>query len=173
MTKTDPSVATGRPLRPAPGRVRLEITVPTQADPQTAYAAITDWPAQGQWMIGTEVHVASGDGTRVGDELAAWTGVGRIGFWDTMTITDISGGMVVVEHTGRVVRGIGWMGVTPRGAGANFVWGEDLELPFGALGRAGWIIVGPLMKLGVRASLRAMAAALPPAGSPRRDAGAA
>jgi hypothetical protein len=65
---------------------------------------------------------------------------------------------VEVRHTGRVVRGEGVFEVRPRGtAGSTFVWTELLDLPLGALGRAGWPLVRPVMVAGVRLSLRRFA----------------
>jgi hypothetical protein len=66
---------------------------------------------------------------------------------------------VDVRHTGRVVRGTGTFEVRPRGErGSTFVWTEGLDLPLGALGRAGWPLVRPVMAAGVRFSLRRFAA---------------
>ena len=46
----------------------------------------------------------------------------------------------------------------PRGEGlSTFVWREDLDLPLGALGRAGWPVVRPLFKAGVLRSLKKFA----------------
>ena len=38
-------------------------------------------------MLGTRVEVTKGDGASVGSELSAFTGLGPVGFLDTMTIT--------------------------------------------------------------------------------------
>src|SRR3712207_8343574 len=38
-----------------------------------------------------------------------------------------------------------------------FVWREDLELPFGPLGRLGWLLGKPLFAYGVQLSLRRFA----------------
>jgi hypothetical protein len=71
--------------------------------------------------------------------------------WDPPTRVD-------VRHTGRVVRGSGVFEVRPRGAGCTFAWTERLDLPLGALGRAGWPLIRPAMRAGVRLSLRRFAA---------------
>ena len=64
----------------------------------------------------------------------------------------------LVEHTGRVVKGIGVFTVEPRGTGeSTFVWREELDLPLGVLGRLGWPLVRPGFLLGVRRSLQALA----------------
>ena len=146
------------PHEPAAGRHRIEVEVPVAADAAAAFQAITDWAGQGRWMVGTRVWASRGSGHRVGDELSGWTGIGRLGFVDTMTITDYTDQWVLVEHTGRVVRGIGWMGVPRGGVQTRFVWGEDVELPLGLLGRIGWLAVRPMLHAGVKHSLRRLAA---------------
>ena len=52
-----------------------------------------------------------------------------------------------VRHTGRVVRGSGVFEVfaLPGGQRSRFVWPERLDLPLGAIGRAGWLLVRPLV----------------------------
>ena len=136
----------------------MEIEQPVRATPEAAFAALTDWPAQGEWMLGTRVWVSHGTGREVGDELSGFTGIGRIGFLDSMTITDITAEMVQVRKTGRVLRGTGWMGVRSDGAGgAVILWGSDPVLPLGRFGRLGWTLIKPLVAAGFRRSLRNLA----------------
>jgi hypothetical protein len=64
----------------------------------------------------------------------------------------------VVRHTGSVVRGEGIFEVFALPGGrSRFVWTEELDLPLGRLGRAGWPLVRPAMVAGARASLRRLA----------------
>lgn len=137
----------------------LALEVAVNAPAEKVWAAITDWPAQGQWMLGTRVWVSKGEGTSVGSELSAFTGVGRLGFLDTMTITTWDPpNRCDVLHTGRVVRGTGTMAVEDLGGGRSaFHWSEDLDLPLGLLGRLGFAVVRPVFEAGVRASLEKFA----------------
>jgi hypothetical protein len=124
---------------------------------ETVFAAFSQWSEQGRWMLGTRVSVREGDGESVGSVLAAWTGAGPVGFWDTMTITRWEAPFRVdVLHTGKVVRGTGTMEVValPQSR-SRFVWSEDLELPLGWVGRAGWPVARPAFLAGVRRSLEA------------------
>ncbi|MFD1150092.1 SRPBCC family protein [Saccharothrix hoggarensis] len=107
---------------------RLELRVDVAAPPATTWAALTDWERQGEWMLGTTVRVTSGDGASEGSGLAAFTGVGRLGFTDTMRITAWEPPVrCAVAHTGRLVRGTGEFVVVPRGdARSEFVWSEDV-----------------------------------------------
>ena len=98
-------------------------------------------------------------GDEVGDEVRGRTGVGPVGFVDTMVITEWrEGRRVAVRHTGRVVRGEAYFEVVPEGAGSRIRWAERVDLPLGPLGRAGWIVAGPVVKAFMTLGLRRLAA---------------
>ncbi|MGZ4479693.1 MAG: SRPBCC family protein [Nocardioidaceae bacterium] len=146
--------------------LRREVDVAAPADVVWRY--VTDWPRQGEWIPRTRVErVDAAD--HVGGRLRAWSGVGRVGFWDTMTITSWEvrpdgGGRCEVLHTGAVVRGEGEFEVRARSADAcTFAWTELLVLPLGRLGAFGWRLAGPAMGRlvdGALAELRTRAEAL-------------
>lgn len=150
-------------------RVPVALDVVVDAPVDVVFAGFTDWPAQGEWMLGTRVEVRRGDGRSVGSEIAAWTGAGPVGFWDVMVVTRWDPPhRVDVLHTGAVVRGTGTMEVVALPAGrSRFIWSEELDLPLGALGRVGWSVTRPAFLTGVRRSLRAFASWVE-AGRPRR-----
>ncbi|MCZ2830391.1 SRPBCC family protein [Modestobacter sp. VKM Ac-2986] len=143
----------------------LVLQVDVEAPPEQVWAALVDWDRQGEWMLLTDVRAGAQGGQGVGGELAAVTGVKlpvlgrRLGVLDTMLITSWDAPRRVdVRHTGRVVRGTGTFEVRPRtGGGSTFVWTEGLDLPLGALGRAGWPLVRPVFAAGVRLSLKRFA----------------
>jgi uncharacterized protein YndB with AHSA1/START domain len=139
----------------APAHVSLDVSI--DAPVGRVFEAFSQWGEQGRWMLGTAVEVRRGDGRSVGSELAAWTGAGPAGFWDTMVITRWEPPYRVdVEHTGRVVRGTGTMEVVALPGGrSRFVWSEDLDLPLGRVGRLGWPLARPAFLAGVRRSLQA------------------
>ena len=148
--------------------VNLELSTPVAAPASRVWDAVVDWPTQGEWMLLTKVSVSRGDGTSVGSELSAFTGVGRLGFLDTMTITGWNPPYSCdVLHTGRVVRGTGSMRVVADGPDSSvFYWQESLVLPWGWLGRVGWTLGGWLFLIGVKRSLAKFArvvTAKPPA----------
>ena len=82
--------------------IRREVALDVPAD--VAWAYVTDWPRQGEWVPHTRVehvdpaHPAVG----VGGRLRAWSGLGPVGFWDTMTITSWERGTFVAEVGGAV-----------------------------------------------------------------------
>ncbi len=139
--------------------VHLSLDVVVNAPAEAVFDAFTQWANQGEWMLGTRVEVRVGDGRSQDSQIAGWTGVGPVGFWDTMTITRWEPPYRVdVLHTGAIVRGTGTMEVLvlPEGR-SRFVWSEGLDLPLGALGRLGWPLVRPAFVAGVRRSLRKFA----------------
>ncbi len=137
----------------------LVLRTDVDASVEQTWAGAVDWAGQGEWMLGTRVWPTAQDGQGVGGGIAAFTGLGRLGFLDPMVITRWEPPRSChVLHTGRLVRGTGAFDVEPRGEGrSTFVWREDLELPLGPLGRLGWPLVRPLLASGVRLSLRRFA----------------
>jgi hypothetical protein len=140
--------------------VTLTKQVDVDASPETVFAAATDWDRQREWMLGTSVRVLRGDGRSLGSELEAVTGMAGIGVADRMRVTVWDAPWrCEMRHLGRVVRGIGIFAVRPRGRdGATFEWTEQLELPLGVLGAAGWLLVRPLFGWGLQWSLDRFAA---------------
>lgn len=137
----------------------LVLRVPVAAPAADTFAGAVDWDGQGEWMLGTRVRGTVQGGVGVGGGIEAFTGVGPLGFLDTMVIEEWDPPRRChVRHTGRLVRGTGTFEVEERGPDASvFVWREDLDLPLGALGRLGWPLVRPLFAAGVRLSLRRFA----------------
>jgi len=133
-------------------RIALEVEV--DAPVEQTWAAAVDWDRQGEWMLGTRVRGTAQRGQGVGGGIEAFTGLGRVGFLDTMVVTAWEPPhLCAVRHTGRLVRGTGRFEVQAQGTGSVFLWSEDLELPLGPLGRAGWPLVRPLFVAGLRRSL--------------------
>jgi hypothetical protein len=116
---------------------------------------MTDWSLHDKWMLLTR---ASG-GRSQGASIRAFTGVGRFGFLDTMTIVVWEPPRrCVARHTGRVVRGTGAFEVLDLGDGrSRVIWSEWFDLPFGRLGRLGWPLVRPIARMGIALSLRRLA----------------
>jgi len=143
-------------------RVAITSRIVLPVPPEQAWQAVVDWPRQDQWMLATRVRGGHGPGAQV----VARTGIGPVGFTDTMVITVWEPPhRCVVEHTGRVLRGAGIFEVVPAGAGSEFRWTERLELPFAVAGRWGWRVVRPLVQRGMDLSLRRFARLAGGAGS--------
>lgn len=143
--------------------VRAEVHVQAPADVVWGY--VTDWRRQGEWIPLTHVEILSGDGARgVGGRFRAWTGIGPVGFWDSITVTvweERPDGSALCEimHTGRLVHGDAQFSVAPDGPGACRVglW-ERLDVPGGSAGALLWRLVKRLVDRGAETVLRRMAA---------------
>lgn len=137
----------------------VALSVDVDAEPDRVFAAMVDWDRQGQWMLGTSVRGTAQDGQGVGGGIEARTGVGPLGFLDTMVITVWQPPYrCEVRHTGRLVRGTGAFVVEPLPDGrSRFLWSEQLDLPLGRLGELGFRVLRPVFVAGVRLSLRRFA----------------
>ncbi|MEU3275167.1 SRPBCC family protein [Saccharomonospora sp. NPDC006951] len=131
------------------------VSVEVNASAGTTWLALTDWSRQREWMLGTTVNVVSGNGRSVGSRIEAFTGIAGIGVTDTMEIIAWEPPVrCTVRHHGLIVRGTGAFHVQDRGPQRSvFIWSEQLEPPFGPVGRLGWPLVKPVFSLGLRRSL--------------------
>jgi hypothetical protein len=143
--------------------VRREVSVAAPA--RRLWDYVTDWPRQGEWIPFTRVEEVA-HAHRVGGRIRAWTGLGRVGFWDPMTITawedhlDEPDGWARCEvlHTGRVVRGEAEFAVRADGpAHSLFTWWEHLVLPAGSAGALAWRAGGQGAERAVGAALDRLA----------------
>ncbi|WP_033376263.1 SRPBCC family protein [Actinopolyspora halophila] len=136
----------------AVGEVRSRVRIPCSR--RTVWTVATDWPGQSEWMLGTLVRVTGGDGRSPGSELVAFTGVGDLGFLDTMRIELWQPpSSCTVRHEGKLVRGTGGFAVEPTGEDeTDFVWWERFELP--ALLLPLWLLAKPVVSWGLKRSLR-------------------
>lgn len=145
------------------GRAELTVPVDVGVPAEVLWQTVSDLPGQSGWMLGTRVEVTGGDGRSVGSTLRAVTGVGPLAVTDPMEITEWTEPpegprRIVVTHTGHVVQGDGVFAVVELGPRrSRFLWSELLDVPLGALGRAGWPLVRPVLRAGVARSLQTMA----------------
>jgi hypothetical protein len=133
----------------------LTVSVDVAATPERVWDAAVDWDRQHEWMALTRVRGGQGPGAR----LEAFTGVGRLGFVDPMTVTTWDPPRrCVVRHDGRVVRGTAAFEVVPLPGGqARFVWTEWLVLPLGLVGELGFALLKPLIRWPLVWSMRRFA----------------
>ncbi len=136
----------------------LTVSVDVAAPQEQTWAAITDWERQGEWILATKVRQRSTDRAGLGTEIEAVTGFGPLGVRDTMRVTEWDPPRrCTMQHTGRLIRGRGIFEVVAAPGGSRFSWTEDLELPFGPVGRAGWPLAKPLARWGLRRSVERFA----------------
>ena len=140
--------------------VRVEASVDLSVDPETAFAAVVDLPTQEKWIIATRLYAIDGEVSipQVGSRMAAFTGLGGLGFLDTMVVTVYDPPWRwVTQHEGDFVQGVGIFEISKTESGCRFTWAEELDLPFGLLGRVGWPLIRPIARVGLLASVRRMA----------------
>ncbi|MBP2476460.1 hypothetical protein JOF53_005332 [Crossiella equi] len=133
---------------------QLTLTVAVPAPAEVAWEVASDWNAQGEWMLGTEVH-RTGGAEGVGTTMVAFTGVAGLGFFDTMEVTAWDPPRSCeVRHTGKLLRGTGGFTIEPTTDKlSKMVWWERLELPFGPVGRLAWPLARPALTWGLQRSL--------------------
>ena len=138
-------------------RVRIEVRVPSGSPPEAVFAAMVDLPSQERWIPATRLYALDGDvrAPEVGSRIAGFTNLFGIGFLDTMTVTEyVPDRSWTTIHTGDFVRGEGIFAVEPDGEGCVAIWVEDVDVPFGAVGRLGFSLVKPVVAGALRFSLR-------------------
>ena len=139
--------------------VRASVELPG-IPPDRAFAAMVDLAAQERWMIATRLYpiVSASSVPQVGSRVAAFSGVGGLGFLDTMTVIAYDPPhRWVVAKDGRLLRGVGTMQVDPLPGGSRATWMNELDPPFGALGRLAARVAGPVAAGAIRACLRRLA----------------
>lgn len=136
-------------------RVAVRAAVVVRAPAERVWEVLVDWPRHGEWVPFTRAEGGAGDG----EPVEAWTGVGPVGFLDTMVISEWKPPYRVgVRHTGRLVRGDGRFDLLDLpGERCRVTWSELIDLPLGPVGRAGWIPAGPLARLMLRTALHRLA----------------
>lgn len=134
----------------------IELSVQINAPAELVWNRITDWPSQSEWMLGT---IVTGTANSVGGTFKAFTGIGPIGFLDTMEITRWEPPFRCdVLHTGKVVKGTGSFQVEKIDANnSKFIWIEDLDIPLGIIGLIGYKLLRPFFVSGVKQSLNKFA----------------
>jgi len=133
----------------------LVLTQIVKAPAERVWDVLTDWDLHDRWMLLTRAEGGRAEGATI----RAFTGIGPVGFLDTMTITVWEPPeRAVVRHTGRIIRGSGSFEVQALGdRRSRVVWSEWVQLPFGLVGRLGWPVAQVLVRAGVQVSLGRLA----------------
>jgi hypothetical protein len=108
------------------------------APPAAVWDVVTDFAAYGDWMPLTRMRLDAG-GPRPGWGFAGFSGLGRVGFSDSMLVSvwappreDGRGSFRIVK-TGWLLGGWAQIAVEPEGTGSRLDWHEDVvvkPLPF-------------------------------------------
>jgi hypothetical protein len=136
-------------------RVAVHAAVDVPATAEQVWQVLVDWPRHDEWVPFTRAE----GGAAEGESVSARTGIGPVGFLDTMVIEDWKPPTrVTVRHAGWPVRGEGRFDLLDLPGGrCRVTWSELVDLPLGPAGRAGWIAVGPFVRLMLHTALRRLA----------------
>ncbi|MFL6055809.1 MAG: SRPBCC family protein [Actinoallomurus sp.] len=135
--------------------VAVHASADVDAPAERVWEVLVDWPRHSEWVPLTRAEGGAGEGA----SLEAWTGVGPVGFLDTMVIDEwLPPHRVRVRHTGSLIRGEGRFDLLDLPDGrCRVTWAELIDLPLGPLGRAGWFAIGPVARLMLETSLHRLA----------------
>jgi len=139
----------------------MEVSADVAASAQATWSVLTDWPRQSEWALLTSTRgIGPTGGRAVGEQVHAFTGIGRLGFLDTMVVERWEPPHVCrVRKTGRVVRGASEFRVDPLGPDASRVtYAAEVEVPGGRVGQLVWPLVRAGFVIGFRRSLATLAA---------------
>ena len=110
---------------------KVSVTVPAPQD--QVWNALVDWKSQGEWMALTHVTSSVDDGgeSGVGTEIRAFTGIGKVGVWDEMRVTQWEPPtFCAVDHYGRWIKGVGEFRLTAISShSTRFDWYEKINAP--------------------------------------------
>jgi len=128
----------------------IAISLKINAPIQKVWDSLAQWEKQGEWMLQTKVWVTSEITHGVGTSINAFTGVGRIGVLDSMTVTSWQPPHTCdVLHTGKIIKGTGRFHLREITSETTiFDWSEEVIAP-----RILFLAMLPALYFGVRISL--------------------
>jgi len=138
--------------------VVLSLGADLKGSPSVVWRLITDWEAQGEWMLeASDFVVVSPHREGVGVEAEATIRVAGIATRDRIRVD------VWEKERALGIVHLGWVGgrgdlhLEPTADGTRFEWREELRPPWGILGAVGLRIFRPLLARTFRRDLRILA----------------
>lgn len=136
----------------------FRITIKIKAPVNKVWNELVTWRNQGNWMALTKVESSDigPDDSGIGTTIKAFTGIGKFGVLDLMTVTDWQPPYFCrVDHYGKIIKGIGEFKLTEVGDETRFDWYEEIIAPKAIL-----FIVKPFILFAVFLSLRKFAGSI-------------
>jgi carbon monoxide dehydrogenase subunit G len=128
-------------------RIEHSSDVRIAAPREQVWQLVTDWERQGEWIPLTRVW-------RTGGTPGASTS-------STVIVSSNASGPTpvrcLVEHTGRVVRGLGEFRLSESAGCTHLVWVEQVDVPGGRFAPLLWRVASPLVRLAFGFTLRRLA----------------
>lgn len=144
--------------------MRLEVVRETAASSDAVWSVLTEWERQPDWMVDAKaVHVRTPYRTGVGVTIQCPTNLVGFTVQDIMRVTTWRPPFELeVIHLGRVIRGSGVFLIEPQDDGGTRVrWIEQIEAPFGILGKVGARALLPILRAVFGRSLDRLLALVP------------
>jgi len=111
----------------------FRVSVKVFAPVDQVWNKLVNWQSQGEWMALTHVTSSVDDGgeSGVGTEIRAFTGIGKVGVWDEMRVTQWDPPtFCAVDHYGRWIKGVGEFRLTAISShSTRFDWYEKINAP--------------------------------------------
>jgi len=126
-------------------RVGREVVLPVP--PATAWAALTDWERQAEWMRDADrVEVVSSQRAGLGTTVAVRTRVLHVPlFTERLEVVGWDPPRELRIAHRSFIRGTGTWSLEPAGTGTRFRWDEEIRLPFPLLGELALRVYRPFM----------------------------
>lgn len=145
-------------IGPSPGRsktVSIVSTTQIRRRPLAVWPYLVDWERLDRWMQeARDFRVMGAQREGVGTEAEATVRIAGITTRDRIRVSRWEPPYVLeLEHLGWVT-GRGYMELTPGEAGTDVFWREELDPPWGILGRIGMRLMRPVMRRTFRRDLR-------------------
>jgi hypothetical protein len=140
--------------------VRVERSIDLPCGPEEAWAVLTAWERQADWMLDAdEVVVRSSVREGVGVRLDVRTRLFQIpAFVEPMEVVGWEPPRSLRIAHGGIVRGDGRWTLEPIDAGTRFTWSEDVALTLPVLGGVAAALYGPVMRGLMRRAQRGLRA---------------
>lgn len=146
--------------------VRLQVSAPLAAAPEAVWSVLVDWAGQSRWIPLTTVTVQTAHDAGLGVRAEAlsgfWLGRLPIGLLDRFIVTGwtppVDGrAELEVLHLGPYFTGEGVFALAKTSRGTTITCTEMITVPGGRLTEAIVRLLLPVMRIGFRGSLRALA----------------
>jgi uncharacterized protein YndB with AHSA1/START domain len=128
--------------------VRVEREVVLPVSPAAAWAALTEWERQAEWMRDADrVEVVSRQRAGLGTTVAVRTRVLHVPlFTERLEVVGWDPPRELRIAHRSFVRGTGTWSLEPAGTGTRFRWVEEISLPVPVLGELALLVYRPFMR---------------------------
>jgi carbon monoxide dehydrogenase subunit G len=125
---------------------------------EQVWDVVVAWERQHEWIPLTRVWRTGGTPGEPGETVTARTGIGRLAFDDTIVVEAVDRPWRCrVQHTGRVVHGVGEFRLIEVPEGTRLLWWEQVRVPGGPVAPLLWRLASPVVSVSFALALRRLA----------------